>query len=40
MLRTTNVAIANMTRKLVALKIARERRQQSTLGNLHLTTIT
>ena len=40
MLCTTNIAVTNMTRKLAALKIARERTQQSTLGNLHLTTIT
>ena len=40
MLSNTNVAIADMTRKLAALKIARERTQQSTLGSLHMTTIT
>ena len=40
MLRTTNVAIEDITRKLATLKIARERTQQNALGSLRMTTIT
>lgn len=40
MLCTTDAAVADMMRKLAALKIARERIQQNTLGNPRMRTIT
>lgn len=40
MLYTTDAAVAVMTRKLAALKTARERIHQNTLGSPCMTTIT
>ena len=38
--RITDIAVADMTRRLVALKTVREKMQPNTQGSLFMTTIT